>query len=81
MRFSPLTTTYISGNPDYEEVVSDGLYELRIARVERYNGTRYRCHGFGEDLSEMIHSNEWTLVVPGEFFMDGVFYTSMCCQS
>lgn len=62
--FSTLTTNYISSNPDYEEIVSDGLYKLRITRAERYNGTRYRCHGFVGDLSEAFHSDEWQLVVP-----------------
>ena len=66
IRFSPLTTNYISGNPDYEEVVSDGLYQLRITQVERHNGTRYRCHGFIEDLSAEFNSDEWKLVVPCE---------------
>ena len=66
-QFSPLTTTYISRNPDFEEVVRDGLYTLRIAAADRYNGTRYRCRGFGADFSEVFHSNEWTLIIPGEF--------------
>ena len=66
IQFNRLTTNYISRNPDYEEVVSDGLYKLRISQVERHNGTRYRCHGFAEDLSEVFSSDEWKLVVPCE---------------
>ena len=66
-RFSPLTTTYISRNPDFEEEASDGIYTLSIAADDRYNATRYRCRGFGADLSEVIYSNEWTVIVPGEF--------------
>lgn len=66
MRFSLLTSIFISSNLDYEEEESDGLYALRIARIERYNGTRYRCHGFGADSSVVV-SDEWTLIVPGEF--------------
>lgn len=66
MRFSLLTSIFISNNPDFEEEESDGLYTLRVARIDRYNGTRYRCHGFGEDLSVVV-SEEWTLIVPGEY--------------
>ena len=68
--FSPLTTNYISRNADYEEVNSDGLYKLRITRAERHNGTRYRCYGFVEDLSEEFRSDEWKLVVPCKLNQD-----------
>ena len=65
-QFSTLTTTYISRNPDFEEMASDGIYTMRIAAAERYNGTRYRCQGFSADLSKVFHSEEWTLIIPGE---------------
>ena len=66
MRFTLLTSNYIFENPDFEEEKGEGVYKLRIARVELYNGTRYRCHGFDEHFLPVV-SNEWTLVVPGEF--------------
>ena len=64
--FSPLTTNYISQHPDYEEVDEEGLYKLRITQAERYNGTRYRCRGYLEGLSQLFFSNEWKLIVTCE---------------
>ena len=64
--FSSLTTNYISRNPDYEEVDREGLYKLRITQAEKYNGTRYRCHGYLEDLSQLFLSDEWKLTVTCE---------------
>lgn len=64
--FSPLTANYISRNPDYEEVNKEGLYKLRITEAERYNGTRFRCRGYLEDLSQLFRSDEWKLTVTCE---------------
>ena len=63
-RFDVLTSNYILRNPDYEEVVGEGFYELRIAHVERYNCTRYRCFGYVD--TSKIFSNEWKLLIPCE---------------
>ena len=65
-RFNTLTSNYIASNPDYEEVASDGVYRLRITQLKKYNGTRYRCHGFNADLSQVFRSDEWKLIVPRE---------------
>ena len=64
--FSPLTTNYISRNPDYDEVDREGLYKLRITQAERYNGTRYRCRGYLEDFSKLFRSDEWKLTLTCE---------------
>ena len=65
-RFNTLTSNYIASNPDYEVVASNGLYKLRVTQLEKYNGTRYRCHGFNADLSQVFRSDEWKLIVPRE---------------
>lgn len=67
-RFNPFTTNDISSNPNLEEERSDRLYRLRIARIERYNLTRFRCRGLNKGTHRpWIHSQvEWKLVVPGE---------------
>ena len=64
--YSSLSKGTISQNPDYDEVDREGLYKLRITQAEKYNGTRYRCRGYLEDLSQIFFSNEWKLTVTCE---------------
>ena len=77
MHFTLVTRTTILSNPDFEEVISAELYMLRISRVERYNGTRYRCQGFNAETEEEVVSNEWTLIVPSEFV---TAVQNSCCK-
>ena len=65
-RFVVLTSNNILRNSDYEEVVSDGLYKLKIAQIIRHNGTLYRCHGF-DDTSLKVSSAPFKLLIPCEY--------------
>ena len=45
-------------NPDYEVMVGVGVYNLTITDPEKYNGTKYRCHGFVDSEEALdIYSN------------------------
>lgn len=66
LRFVVLTSNNILRNSDYEEVVSDGLYKLKIAQVMKYNGTQYRCHGFDGTFLK-VSSAPFKLLIPSEY--------------
>ena len=78
-RFNPLTPCRIDMIPDYQAMEGEGVdggrcvrtddqqcaYHLTIMNVRKYNGSRYRCHGFEKDGSD-IYSDEQKILITGE---------------
>ena len=76
--FNPLSPRRIDMIPDYQAMEGEGVdegrcvrtddrqcaYNLTITNVRKYNGSRYRCHGF-EDGSH-IYSDEQDILITGE---------------
>ena len=66
-RFNPLSQSRLRMNPDYEVMEGVGVYNLTITDPEKYNGTKYRCHGFDDSEEALdIYSNVSQVLVIGE---------------
>ena len=66
-RFNPLSQSRIRMNPDYKVMVDVGVYNLTITDPEKYNGTKYRCHGFADSEEALdIYSSVSQVLVIGE---------------
>ena len=66
-RFNTLSSYRISRNPDFEESFGENVYRLKVSQVQKYNYTQYRCSGINEDDGNYQYSNQWKIVIPGEF--------------
>lgn len=58
--FSTLSPSRISADPEYEEIEVNGVYKLRVVRIDNHNGSVYRCLGFFN--GEIVYSNEVLLL-------------------
>ena len=68
-RFNPLSQSRLRMNPDYEVMEGEGVYNLTITDPEKYNGTKYRCHGFTDSEEALdIYSNVSQVLVIGKLY-------------
>ena len=78
-KFNVLSQRRIDMIPDYQAMEGEGIdggrcvrtddqecaYYLTIMNVRKYNGSRYRCHGFEKDGSN-VYSDEIQILIIGE---------------
>ena len=78
-KFNVLSQRRIDMIPDYQAMEGEGIdggrcvrtddqecaYNLTIMNVRKYNGSRYRCHGFEKDGSN-VYSDEIQILIIGE---------------